>query len=207
MFCYHSTTIQCVIFTYLYFALGTNAFSSPAQNHAQLPHLATTRTAMNMKIKMDTTNNIPLADLSSSSSRLRRREVLATFSSLFLSIATKREPANATGSTGSIKTSQFATKGSKAQQTTNDPKEAYQNLKEAKQELLMALDLMKKARKDPDLVDTLKDFLVEGDSMKNMNNFEGNALALLKSKALSPETRREIGTIRTYGVGKLFHHS
>lgn len=47
--------------------------------------------------------------------------------------------------------------------------------------------------------DGLKNFL--SDPMLNINNFEDNANALLASKELDAESKKEIGTIRRYGVG------
>ena len=67
--------------------------------------------------------------------------------------------------------------------------------------MLVAQGILSKAIKSDDIdkVDQLKVYL-EGEAI-NMNNFEGNALALLQSKVLSEDTRKEIGTIRRYGVG------
>jgi hypothetical protein len=39
------------------------------------------------------------------------------------------------------------------------------------------------------------------DSATNMNQYEENAQVLLESKRLDVESKREIGTIRRYGVG------
>ena len=38
-------------------------------------------------------------------------------------------------------------------------------------------------------------------SASNMNNYEDNANSLLASKQLDAESKKEIGTIRRYGVG------
>mmetsp|Transcript_10773 Transcript_10773/g.16013 ORF Transcript_10773/g.16013 Transcript_10773/m.16013 type:complete len:243 (+) Transcript_10773:84-812(+) len=105
----------------------------------------------------------------------------------------------AAGKTGSIKTSQFSGKGAAAVKTTNDPKEAFANLIRAREELLNAKKMLATRKSgDDDFTDKFKDLI--NDSV-NINNFEGNALALLSSKAISDETKKEIGTIRRYGVG------
>lgn len=120
----------------------------------------------------------------------------ATFMSVFY-----LKPESVSATTGSIKTTQFATKGQAISKTTNDPKQAFSNILKAKDELEYAQTLLMKAIKseDDNLVDDLKAYL--SDRAINMNNFEGNALVLLQSKLISDETRKEIGTIRRYGVG------
>lgn len=46
----------------------------------------------------------------------------------------------------------------------------------------------------------LREFL-NSDGAANINNYEANAQALLESKRLDNESKKEIGTIRRYGVG------
>lgn len=134
---------------------------------------------------------------------LDRRECLNLFNSgaiiLTSAVLTKSDPALAT--TGSIRTTQFATKRKSASKTTDNPKEAFANLLKAKEELEYAQTIVVKAIKsnDDDLVENLKSYL--NDEAVNINDFEGNALALLQSKSISDETRKEIGTIRRYGIG------
>jgi len=120
--------------------------------------------------------------------------------SLFVATATSTDDA-AMATTGSIKTAQFAGKGAGPTKTTNDPEVAFKNIKLASLELSKAQSILSKAISsgNDDDVDSLKDFF-EKDAI-NMNNFEGNALVLLQSKKMSDETRKEIGTIRRYGVG------
>lgn len=129
-----------------------------------------------------------------------RRETIIASSSIIAGILLKpSSPALAT--TGSIKTSQFASRGKSVSKTTNNPQEAFSNIIKAKDEMLVAQGILSKAIKSDDIdkVDQLKVYL-ESEAI-NMNNFEGNALALLQSKVLSEDTRKEIGTIRRYGVG------
>lgn len=72
----------------------------------------------------------------------------------------------------------------------------------------MAFDNLLKARIE--LVTAAKNYLVKGDytgmreyleTANNMNSYEENAQALLESKRLDVESKKEIGTIRRYGVG------
>jgi len=134
-----------------------------------------------------------------------RREASSSFLksalfSLFVASATSTGDA-AIATTGSIKTAQFAGKGAGPTKTTNDPEVAFKNIKLASLELSKAQSILSKALSsgNDDDIDSLKDFF-ENDAI-NMNNFEGNALVLLQSKKMSDETRKEIGTIRRYGVG------
>ena len=74
------------------------------------------------------------------------------------------------------------------------PDDAYASLVKARQELQTAGDYLPK--KD---WSGLRSFL--DDDAVNMNNYESNAQALLESKRLDAESKKDIGTIRRYGVG------
>ena len=76
-----------------------------------------------------------------------------------------------------------------------DPDTAYLNLRAAREELVVA---GRKYFPKRDL-EGLRDYL-ENEAV-NMNNYEINAQALLESKRLDAESKKEIGTIRRYGVG------
>lgn len=76
-----------------------------------------------------------------------------------------------------------------------DPDTAYLNLRAAREELVVA---GRKYFPNHDM-EGLRDYL-ENDAV-NMNNYELNAQALLESKRLDAESKKEIGTIRRYGVG------
>jgi hypothetical protein len=75
------------------------------------------------------------------------------------------------------------------------PDEAYDNLVKGRDELIAAA---KKYLPSRDM-DGLRDYLE--DEATNINNYEGNAQILLESKRLDVESKKEIGTIRRYGVG------
>ena len=76
-----------------------------------------------------------------------------------------------------------------------DPDQAYLNLRAAREELVVA------GRKyfPKEDMDGLRAYL-ENEAV-NMNNYETNAQTLLESKRLDAESKKEIGTIRRYGVG------
>ena len=76
-----------------------------------------------------------------------------------------------------------------------DPDEAYLNLRAAREELVAA-GRTYFPKKD---LEGLRDYLNNEDL--NINNYESNAQALLESKRLDAESKKEIGTIRRYGVG------
>ena len=76
-----------------------------------------------------------------------------------------------------------------------DPDTAYLNLRAAREELVQAGRMYFPKR---DLVG-LRDYLNNEDL--NINNYESNAQTLLESKRLDAESKKEIGTIRRYGVG------
>ncbi|GFH55858.1 hypothetical protein CTEN210_12334 [Chaetoceros tenuissimus] len=77
---------------------------------------------------------------------------------------------------------------------TIKPNEAFQNLITARNELKEAKYLI--ASQD---IEGLKEYL--SDASLKINNYEENAGALLASKNLDAESKKAIGTIRTYGVG------
>lgn len=84
----------------------------------------------------------------------------------------------------------LATKGSSL-----SPDEAYLNLRAAREELAVAGRTYFPKR---DLVG-LRDFLQN--EAEQINDFEDNVQVLLESKRLDAESKKEIGTIRRYGVG------
>ena len=75
------------------------------------------------------------------------------------------------------------------------PDDAYASLVKARQELNVAGETYL-SKKD---WDGLRTYLTE--DATNMNNYEVNAGALLESKRLDAESKKDIGTIRRYGVG------
>ena len=75
------------------------------------------------------------------------------------------------------------------------PDTAFANLIKAREELITAA---KKYIPTRDYAG-LRNFLEE--EAANMNNFEANSQVLLESKRLDAESKKEIGTIRRYGVG------
>lgn len=75
------------------------------------------------------------------------------------------------------------------------PDDAYASLVKARQELQVAGDLYV-SKKD---WEGLRTYLAE--EAVNMNNYDVNAQALLESKRLDAESKKDIGTIRRYGVG------
>jgi hypothetical protein len=75
------------------------------------------------------------------------------------------------------------------------PEVAFQSLKDAQQELITAAKTYLPTRDFEGMDSYLKEKAV------NMNAFEANASALLESKRLDVESKKEIGTIRRYGVG------
>lgn len=77
---------------------------------------------------------------------------------------------------------------------TIKPTEAFQNLLTARNELKEAKYLI--ASQD---IEGLKEYL--SDASLKINNYEENAGALLASKNLDAESKKAIGTIRTYGCG------
>jgi len=102
---------------------------------------------------------------------------------------------SAEAKTGQSKSVQFASRSSPSRATTADPLKALEGLVKAKEELLVAKnDYLKK--KD---FEGLREYLSE--KAVNMNAFEGNALSILASNMISAEDKKEIGTIRRYGIG------
>lgn len=75
------------------------------------------------------------------------------------------------------------------------PDTAYQNLLKARDELVVAAKKYLPTKDYEGLHDYLED------EAANINNFEANAQALLTSNRLDNESKKAIGTIRTYGVG------
>jgi hypothetical protein len=75
------------------------------------------------------------------------------------------------------------------------PEAAFQSLKDAQQELITAAKAYLPTRD----FEGMRSYLNE--KAVNMNAFEANASALLESKRLDVESKKEIGTIRRYGVG------
>jgi len=74
------------------------------------------------------------------------------------------------------------------------PDAAFTNLVRAREELITAAKQFIPKRD----YEGMKDFL---ENATNINNFESNAQTLLESKRLDVESKKEIGTIRRYGVG------
>eukprot|EP00579_Thalassiosira_antarctica_P018487 CAMPEP_0201946232 /NCGR_PEP_ID=MMETSP0903-20130614/54315_1 /ASSEMBLY_ACC=CAM_ASM_000552 /TAXON_ID=420261 /ORGANISM="Thalassiosira antarctica, Strain CCMP982" /LENGTH=287 /DNA_ID=CAMNT_0048489327 /DNA_START=182 /DNA_END=1045 /DNA_ORIENTATION=- len=75
------------------------------------------------------------------------------------------------------------------------PDDAYASLVKARQELQIANDTFLQ-KKD---WEGLRTYLT--DEAVNMNNYDVSAQALLESKRLDAESKKDIGTIRRYGVG------
>ena len=75
------------------------------------------------------------------------------------------------------------------------PDDAYANLVKAREELSVAAEKFVSKRD----WEGLRTYL--SDEAMNMNNYESNAQALLESKRLDAESKKDIGTIRRYGVG------
>jgi hypothetical protein len=75
------------------------------------------------------------------------------------------------------------------------PDAAFKSLEKAREEL-QTIATTYLPNKD---YDGLRDYL--SDATLNMNRYEENANALLASKELDAESKKEIGTIRRYGVG------
>lgn len=75
------------------------------------------------------------------------------------------------------------------------PEAAFQSLKDAQQELITAAKTYLPTRD----LEGMRSYLNE--NAVNMNAYEANASALLESKRLDAESKKEIGTIRRYGVG------
>ena len=76
-----------------------------------------------------------------------------------------------------------------------NPDTAYANLRAAREELVVAGRTYFPKRD----FDGLREYL--DTQAVNMNNYEANAQALLESKRLDAESKKDIGTIRRYGVG------
>ena len=92
--------------------------------------------------------------------------------------------------------SQVITEPSPAQAKVSiKPDGAFQGLVKAREEL-QGMSKTYIATKD---YDGLRDYLA--DPSLNINNYEENAGVLLASKQLDAESKKEIGTIRRYGVG------
>ena len=95
--------------------------------------------------------------------------------------------------TGSIATSQYS--GASAKRSSSiDPKEAFASLLDAQIELRKVVDLAKRGE-----VEDVRKFF--DDPTTKMANFEENAIAIVSSKYLGDEEKKEIGTIRRYGPG------
>ena len=104
----------------------------------------------------------------------RRRAALTTLTSLLVVIGTSKSPVQARGVS---------------------PDTAFANLLKAKQELITAAKAYIPTRDYAGM----REFFEE--EATNMNNFEANSRVLLESKRLDAESKKEIGTIRRYGVG------
>mmetsp|Transcript_16390 Transcript_16390/g.21451 ORF Transcript_16390/g.21451 Transcript_16390/m.21451 type:complete len:231 (-) Transcript_16390:200-892(-) len=76
------------------------------------------------------------------------------------------------------------------------PEVAFKNILAAREELVLAARTYMPTRD----YNGLREFL-DGEKGVNMRNYEANAQALLGSKLLDIESKKEIGTIRRYGVG------
>lgn len=81
------------------------------------------------------------------------------------------------------------------QKTSIKPDAAFQSLVNAREELNTA---SKQYLSNKDY-EGMKDYL--SNPSLNINNYEENAGVLLQSKKLDAESKKEIGTIRRYGVG------
>jgi hypothetical protein len=75
------------------------------------------------------------------------------------------------------------------------PEAAFQSFKDAQRELVTAAKTYLPTRDYEGMLVYLNENAV------NMNAYEANASALLASKQLDAESKKEIGTIRRYGVG------
>jgi len=82
-----------------------------------------------------------------------------------------------------------------ATSSTIDPETAYRNLRKAREELVAAGRIYFPKRN----VDGLREYL--NNEELNINSYDANASSLLKSKRLDAESKKEIGTIRRFGVG------
>lgn len=82
-----------------------------------------------------------------------------------------------------------------AQAAKTTPDEAFANLILAREELITAAKRYLPKRD----FEGMREFLAN--EATNINNFEANSLVLLESKRLDVESKKEIGTIRRYGVG------
>lgn len=111
---------------------------------------------------------------------------------VFVALNTGQRPAMA--KTGQVKTSQYAGRTSTTK-ATSDPKEAFQALLKARDELIFA-DTEYLKKKD---IEGLRSYFMN--DVAYINAFEGYALAILGSKLISDEDKKEIGTIRRYGIG------
>jgi len=76
-----------------------------------------------------------------------------------------------------------------------DPETAYRNLRKAREELVVAGRIYFPKRN----VDGLREYL--NNEELYINSYDANANSLLKSKRLDAESKKEIGTIRRFGVG------
>eukprot|EP00979_Chaetoceros_neogracilis_P008686 scaffold1929_cov246-Chaetoceros_neogracile.AAC.1 len=74
------------------------------------------------------------------------------------------------------------------------PDAAFKSLVKAREELQQSREFLAKSDSEG-----LRDYLSDGSL--NINNYGENAGALLASKQLDAESKRAIGTIRTYGAG------
>ena len=75
------------------------------------------------------------------------------------------------------------------------PGAAFENLVKAREELVLASEKYL-TKKD---YNGMREYFA--DERLNINNYEENANVLLSSKQLDAESKKEIGTIRRYGVG------
>ena len=116
--------------------------------------------------------------------KLSRRQLFAVTGAFFI------EPANA--KTGGVTTQQFSTASTK-KLVKISPDVAVKGIKLAREELKgCASNYVSKSD-----FTGLEMFL----SSSSMTSFENNILSLLASSALDAESKKEIGTIRRYGVG------
>lgn len=90
--------------------------------------------------------------------------------------------------------------GSSSSSNNNiSPDEAFDNLIQAREELITAAKEFLPNRK----LDEMRDYLLNDDNeqQRQINKYEANAQVLLESKKLDVEAKKAIGTIRRYGVG------
>eukprot|EP00586_Coscinodiscus_wailesii_P018523 CAMPEP_0172502472 /NCGR_PEP_ID=MMETSP1066-20121228/160317_1 /TAXON_ID=671091 /ORGANISM="Coscinodiscus wailesii, Strain CCMP2513" /LENGTH=247 /DNA_ID=CAMNT_0013277733 /DNA_START=31 /DNA_END=774 /DNA_ORIENTATION=+ len=108
-----------------------------------------------------------------------------------LLLTSSSRPAHA--KTGSIQTTQFASRGSPGGGNVKiGPSAAFDKLQRAKEQLIGARRVLGK-----DGVDAMRDYLAMNAEVNELGNC---MLSILGSKLLSDEDKKAIGTIRTYGI-------